>query len=171
MSDENRTITSQNDTAPKPGEGPWNRSRRQGFVRGVRLLSHARERRGEGIEHVVWATGDTGKQVDGGRLSRKQQAYAVFGAQPPVKRPPTGSDLSAPGYGGYAGGVVALHDGDVYYCSCRGTAPFKPRSTGALSTRASSRTAERGIVKRRRSRRHWTITQTVSASNGRSYDR
>lgn len=78
-----------------------------------------------------------------------------------IHPPPTGSDLSTPGYGGYVGGVVALHDGNVYYYSCRGAAPFSGHSFGACVE----------SFRRKGYRRHWTITQIVSASNGRSYDR
>ena len=161
MNDENDAIISQNDTAPKPGEGPWNRSRRQGFVRGARLLSHARERRGEGIEHVVWATGDTGKLVDGGRTSRENDRYTLFSAHNYPSNAPDRLGPERPGYGGYAGGVVALHNGNVYYYSCRSAAPFSGHSFGACVE----------SFRRKGYRRHWTITQTVSASNGRSYDR
>lgn len=94
-------------------------------------------------------------------------ACAEFCNEARLIHPPTGSDLSTPGYGGYAGGVVALHDGDVYYYSCRGAAPFNGHSFDAHVESCR----KKGIVQRRRSRRLWTITQTASASNGRSYDR
>lgn len=60
---------------------------------------------------------------------RENDRYTLFSVHNhPSNVPPTGSDLSAAGYRGYAGGVVALHDGDVYYYSCRGATPFSGSS-------------------------------------------
>lgn len=60
---------------------------------------------------------------------RENDRYTLFSVHNhPSNVPPTGSDLSAAGYRGYAGGVVALHDGDVYYYSCRRATPFSGSS-------------------------------------------
>ena len=64
---------------------------------------------------------------------RENDRYTLFSVHDhPSNVPPTGSDLSAAGYRGHAGGVVALHDGDVYYYSCRGATPFNGCSFDAF---------------------------------------
>jgi hypothetical protein len=44
----------------------------------------------------------------------------------PSNIPPTGSDLSASASRGYAGSIVVLHDGGIYYYK-HGNAPFPPK--------------------------------------------
>lgn len=45
----------------------------------------------------------------------------------PTDLPPTGSDFASSGYKGYGGGVVALHNGEVFYYEV-GDLPFRSDS-------------------------------------------
>ncbi len=106
----------------------------------VRLLPYAQGRREREDLHLVSAVDGAVKATNTslGSLTgipvnrsmadafRENGRYTLFSVHNhPSNVPPTGSDLSAAGYRGYAGGVVALRDGDIYLLQLQGRGPVQ----------------------------------------------